>query len=49
MLSVRLWRRLGGGWAAEARWGFSADSLSSDDLEFRRHVVYGGLTWGSDP
>jgi hypothetical protein len=48
MLSVRLSRRLGSGWAAEARWGFSADSLSTDDLQFRRHVVYAGLTWGSD-
>jgi len=47
LLSVRLSRHLGHGWTAEARWGFSADSLSGDDLEFRRHVVYGGVTWDS--
>lgn len=47
-LSVRLSRRLGGKWAAEARWAFYADSLSQDDLEFRRQLVYGGVTWASD-
>lgn len=47
-LSVRLSRRLGGAWAAEARWAFYADSLSEDDLEFRRHLLYGGITWASE-
>ena len=47
-LAVRLSRRVGRGFTAEARWAFFADSLSKDDLEFRRQVVYGGLTWSSD-
>ncbi len=47
-ISVRLSRRLGRGVTAEARWAFTADSLSSDDREFRRHVVQAGLTWASD-
>jgi hypothetical protein len=50
-LSLRLSRKLRGGWAAEGRWAFYADSLSpgsTDDLEFRRHLVYGGVTWASD-
>ena len=46
-LSVRLSRALGRRWAAEARWAFSADSLSNDDLRFRRQLVYGGVTWTS--
>jgi hypothetical protein len=47
-LSLRLSRRLRGNWAWEARWAFYADSLSQDDLEFRRQLFYGGVTWGSD-
>ena len=47
-LSVRLSRKLGGRWTGELRWAFYADSLSQDDLEFRRHLVYGGVTWASD-
>lgn len=47
-LSVRLSRKLRGKWAAEGRWAFYADSLSQDDLEFRRQVFYGGVTWASE-
>ena len=47
-LSVRLSRKLGGKWNGELRWAFYADSLSQDDLEFRRQLVYGGVTWASD-
>jgi hypothetical protein len=48
-VSVRVSRGLGAGWAAEARWAFYADSLSEDDLRFRRHLAYGGLTWSRGP
>lgn len=48
-LSLRLSRPLGGGWTAEARWAFYADSLSDDDLRFRRQVLYGGVTWNTEP
>jgi len=44
-LSLRLSRHLRGRWEGEARWAFYADALSEDDLEFRRHVVYLGVTW----
>lgn len=47
-LSVRLSRAIAGGVAAELRAATYADSLSDDDLRFRRTVVYGGLTWTND-
>jgi hypothetical protein len=48
-VSVRLSRRVTGGWAVEARGAFYADALSSsEDLSFRRTVGYAGLTWNSD-
>jgi hypothetical protein len=45
--ALRLSRVLGAGVTAELRWAFHADSLSSDDLPFRRHVAYAGLVWDS--
>lgn len=47
-LSARLSRQLSRGVSVESRWAFYADSLSDDDLRFRRHVVYGGLIWASE-
>jgi len=47
-VSIRLSRAVGRGFAAELRVATYADSLSSDDLRFRRTVMYGGLTWTND-
>jgi hypothetical protein len=47
-VSVRVSRAVGAGFAAEARVATYADSLSEDDLRFRRTVVYGGVTWTRD-
>lgn len=47
-VSLRLSRAVRAGFAAELRVATYADSLSDDDLRFRRTVVYTGLTWSND-
>ncbi len=43
--AVRVARTLGGSWELEARYAFQADASGGDDLRYRRHLVYAGLTW----
>jgi hypothetical protein len=43
--AVRVARAVGKAWELEARYSFQADASGGDDLTYRRHLVYAGLTW----
>jgi len=46
--AVRVARAVGEAWELEARYAFQADASGGDDLTYRRHLVYAGLTWERD-
>ncbi len=46
--AVRLARAVGTNWELEGRYAFQADASGGDDLTYRRHLVYAGLTWERD-
>lgn len=46
--AVRVARAVGESWELEARYAFQADASGGDDLTYRRHLVYAGLTWERD-
>ncbi len=47
--AVRVARAVGRSWELEARYAFQADASGGDDLTYRRHLGYVGLTWERDP
>lgn len=46
--AVRVARAVSEAWELEARYAFQADASGGDDLTYRRHLVYAGLTWERD-